>query len=248
MAIANNPKSPVDTALEAYCAIPFLYQSYSDSINGVASLQVGTAVDRLARLANGLVSKTKELAQQCLSKSNQVEHDGPLYRRVNGKWGWEFDPILGERVNQLVKLMSTVYPALDPAQEKDEELKLIDAHLSNHEAPSSWFALARFRCGGQSDALCRLTLNYALEKYPTYGPLLNALALLEERSQKHERISDILERAGHQGSVTAFANLALYHFKGQRLHEGTDALKEAWEAGEFENNETLKTAVKEWIK
>jgi tetratricopeptide (TPR) repeat protein len=248
LAISNNNKSPVDTALEAYCAIPFLYQSYSNAINDTASNLTGPAQDKLARIASGLVSKTKELALQCIAKSNLVEHDGPFYRRVNGKWGWTFDPILNERVNRLIQALQTVYPALDPTSEKDDELKLIDDHLAGHESQSTWFALSRIRCAGQTDALCRLTLEQALGKYPMYGPLLNALALLQERLPKHEKISNILERAGHQGSTTALANLALYHFKGERLHQGTDALKQASEAGEFEPYESLKATVKEWIK
>jgi tetratricopeptide (TPR) repeat protein len=248
LAISNDPKSGKDRALEAFCAIPFLYRAYNASIDTLGSTLTGDAQDELAKVSASLDSKAKELGQQCLSKSIENEHDGAYFRRVNERWGWGFDPILTERIKALTASLQKKYPAFDAAPAKKDETALLEAHLEGRESADSWYALARLRCGENKNALCRLTINQALTKYPAHGPLLNANGILEERIPSGTKISDMFVRAAHTGSAHAYPNLALFHLTGGRLKPGLEALREAWEAKAFDDNDSIKKAVKEWIK
>lgn len=243
--VAGSKDTPPANAFEAYCSVPFLYQSYSDGIVKLGKAQPQEVTAELAKIALPIGAKATELASECLKRASESEHDGPMFRRANDKWGWAANPALKKKTSRIVQLLEKSAPWLDPSPIKLSESEIIAQHLQSGATPDTWYALARQRLTSGRTGLARLTLIDALSKAPDSGRLLNALALIEQSQPDPKGIAGFYERAAKQGSPAAWVNLGLYHLKAERLASATGPLREALGSNVFDDNEELKNLVKE---
>lgn len=246
--VSHDPKTPENVAVEASCAVPLLYAAYERTLRTLSFNHSGQIADNLNRLANPLVNKAKDFGVQCITRSLDAEHDGPLYREVNQKWGWEWDPIVSERVRKIVTELEKSFPRLDEPQGKSSEAELFKLHLSGLGTAESWYVLAKQRSDLGQKPLSRLTTSTSLAKYPGSGKLWNLLAVLQWNANETGAISGLLTRAAKSGSSVAVANLALYDLKRGKILTAFDALKEAEKNDLFDENRVLRDLVKEWVK
>ncbi len=246
--VSNDPKVSDDVAFEAYCAVPFLYGSYEKALQDLSMTLSASLRTEIGKISSPVGAKAKSLGEECLKKSVEAEHDGPIFRRVNQRWGWQWDPILSQRAQGLLVELMKHYPWAEPAPLGETEAGLIKRNLSNQGNEDSWYSLARIRCEQKQFGLCRLTVVDALNRNPQSGKLLNMLGILQEGTPEGAHLSSIFERAAHGGAPSAWGNLAVYHLKGGRLTQSLEALKQGLQAGVFESDPPLKALVKEWTK
>jgi len=246
--ISSNADIDESTSFEAFCAVPFLYNAYEKAVGDIASRSEQSVATELQKITTPIAARAKELGEECLKKSHEAEHDGPIYRQVNQRWGWGWDPILTERIKKLIAEMQTMAPWLDPSPYNVAEEDLIKLHLQDRGNADTWYALAKLRCDERKIGLCKLTLMDALTKNPNSGRLLNALAVLTEGEANAKGLVAPYTKAGKLGSPRAWANLALYHFKGARYYPGIEALRQAKQSKVFENNERMRLILEEWVK
>jgi hypothetical protein len=197
------------------------------------------------KIAQPIGAKATELAGECLKRSTESEHDGPMFRKANARWGWAADPSLKKKTVRIVALIDRGAPWLDPAPVKQSESDIIAAHLKNGATPDSWYTLVRQRYTTGKIGLSRLTLIDALSKSPEAGRLLNTLALIEQGQPDPRGISGLYEKAAKQGSTAALVNLGLYHLRAERLVLASGPLREAMANKVFDDNEELKKLVQE---
>jgi len=231
---------------ESLCALATLYSSLEKSLRDTA-LTAGENSPQILKLAVPLTGKAKEFATDCLQRAAEAEHDGPFFRQANSRWGWEWDPILAQRVNNLVKDLSVHYPQFDPITINRDEAGILEMHLQKVPSAESWYTLVRLRCQKGPSALCRMTLTDASTKFPTSGKLLNATAILYGKENR-ELPSSLLARALEQGSTAALPNLAFYHLKEGRVSPGLNALRRSYAAEVFERYEELNETIKPWME
>jgi TolA-binding protein len=248
LAISNDPKAPLASAFEAYCAVPLLYNAYQLSLQELGKTFPAEVQTELDKISSPLAAKAKELGEECLKRSVEAEHDGPFFREVNQTWGWQHDPAIDAKVKKVITLMQPIAPWLDPSTVEKSEDEIIKMQIQNQGSPDTWYALARLRYQRKAYGLCRLTLIDALQKSKNTGRVLNALAVLAERSNDTKGLTALYSQAASQGSPVAWANLALYQFKGGRLNQGLEALHHAVGQGVFVGNPELATLEKEWTK
>lgn len=230
---------------ESLCAMATLYSTFERSLRDLA-LSAGENSPQVLKLAVPMATKAKEFGNDCLKRAADVEHDGPFFRQVNGRWGWEWDPILSQRVAQLVRDLSPHYPMFDPVTVNRDEATLLSMHLQKVGSAESWYSLVRARCQKGPSPLCRLTLTDAATKFPTAGKLLNATAILYGK-ESPELPSSLYARAYDKGSVAALPNLAYYHLKEGRISPGIHALRRSYADEAFEYDQELKEIIKPWV-
>lgn len=230
---------------ESLCALATLYSTFERSLRDLA-LSAGENSPQVLKLAVPMNEKAKEFGSDCLKRAADVEHDGPFFRQVNGRYGWEWDPILSQRVAQLVRDLSPRYPSFDPVSVNRDESTVLSMHLQRVGSAESWYTLVRTRCEKGPSPLCRLTLTDALAKFPTSGKLLNATAILYGK-ESNELPSSLYARASQRGSSMALPNLAYYHLKEGRVSPGVTALRRSYADDAFDYDEELKEIIKPWV-
>jgi hypothetical protein len=248
---STNSKVAPDDALEFFCKVPLLYQTYQESILKLGDSKKLEDSEReelkseLAKVANPIGEKARDFARECLAKSATTEHDGPIFRQVMNQWGWNND---GEKaqVAAIVEALGKTSPWMDGSKPTLTETEILENNYDTHGTEDSWYDLARIRWQQGRFDLTHLTLVDALHKFPNSGRLLNFYAITE--SKKSERTSALFATAGEKGSKAAWANLALYHFRGARLGPATEALKKAQEAGAFQDQPEVNKLAMEFIK
>lgn len=246
LTISNDPKVDKFQAFESYCAVPLLYAAYEKSLQQIGSSLPPEVKTELAKISDPIGAKAKELGELCLRKSDEAEHDGPIYRQINLKYGWEGDPAVVERVKKTINVLQSRAPWLESVINSKTEEQILKSHLENQGNADSWYALARLRCDRKAISLCRLTLIDALQKSKTStGRVLNALAVVAERRNETDGLSALYTQAAAQAPM-AWSNLALYHFKAGRLTQGSQALHHAAEAGVYANYPDILAMDKEW--
>lgn len=249
-ASTNNKVAP-DDALEFFCKVPLLYQTYQESILKLAENKKLEDSEReelkgeLLKVANPIGEKARDFARECLAKSTTTEHDGPIFRQVMNKWGWNNDAEKTQ-VSAIIEALSKTAPWTDGGKPVLSENEILDSNYDTHGTEDAWYDLARIRWEQGRYDLSRLTLVDALHKFPNSGRLLNFYAITE--SKKGERTSGLYQTAGEKGSKAAWANLALYHFRGARLGSAAEALKKAKEAGTFQDQPEVNKLAMEFIK
>jgi tetratricopeptide (TPR) repeat protein len=248
MEVSGQISTYPDIAAEASCLIPSLFSHYQKAVDEIANDLPENSRAQVQNLSMTLQGKSKELGIQCLKNSSIAEHDGPRFREVNQKWGWEWDPIISNKATQFIQLLEDKWQSLDPVAEVKTEEELYQQHLQGHGSADSWYQLAKLRFAQNQLSLCRLTLVDALSKYPYSGKLMNAYAVLEAVENPESKRGVTFLKAAKFGSSQALVNLSLYHLKGGRLSKGLEALKEAYEAGLLDKDKELKEASKEWVK
>lgn len=232
-------------AFEAYCSVPFLYEAYGKGIAKLGNKGPAELKTELSKVAAPIEARARELGGECLKRGMEAEHDGPLFRRVLSKWGWQADTALAERYRELIAALQKGGPWLEPAPIATSEAEIIARHLKGDSSPDTWYTLARLRFDRGKLGLSRLTLIDALSKSPpSTARLLNALALIESKRPEPRGTAALFEKAGTEGSGPAWVNLALYHLKGGRIDAARTPLRQALEKGAFENNDELAKAVK----
>lgn len=243
--IATSTATPQRYAFEAYCSVPFLYSAYARGMSKLGERVPAEARAELASVAAPIAAKAEELGKECLKRSAEAEHDGPLYRRANETWGWKADAVKARQVSQLVSQLEAKAPWVEPVAVDGDEQAIVALHLKGQASPDSWYALGRARLIAKKPGLARLTFIDALQKAPESSRLLNALAVIEAAEKEPQGLVPQLTRAAKLGSAEASVNLALYHLKAGRLAAGTTALREALERDAFRNDPALTSAVKE---
>ncbi len=247
---SSDPKVSEDTAFEAFCAVPFLYDAYAKSLDELAFTASDSVRKEIRKIATPVAAKAKSLGEECIRKSMEAEHDGPNFRRVNQTWGWEWDPILAQKARAFLEVLRGHYPWAESAPVVETEAALIKSNLTGSTPgdEASWYSLARTRCEQKQYGLCRLTVMDALNRFPNSGRLLNMSAVLQEGTPEGRNLASVFEHAAQVGASYAWANLGVYQLKGGRFTPAMKALTQALEAGVFDSNLQLKTMVKEWTK
>jgi tetratricopeptide (TPR) repeat protein len=244
--VSGDALTPPQYAFEAYCTVPFLYGYWQAGVRGLGAGQADDLKAELEKLASPLDAKASELAMECLSRSEQAFHDGPMFRKVLEKWGWAMETWRKERVDKVVSALAGKAPWIDASTVPGDDAALVLQHLQTSVTPDSWYALAKQRFDANQLGLARLTLRAGLSKEPNSPRILNALAVIEQMSGTDPvTLSVLYEKALGAGSGLAGANLALLHLNGGRLEKGTEALKQADAAKVFSGD--TATAVAEML-
>jgi tetratricopeptide (TPR) repeat protein len=242
--LSSSSSASSDLAFEAYCAVPFLYKAYSQAVQKLATQSPKEVRSEIERIAEPIGAKAEEIAIECLTKSAEAEHDGPMFRRAMGRWGWESKSGVRDRVSELTKSLALHYPWLEPNLVTMTEKEIIEANLKDSgSVEDNWYSLALQRAHKGRLKLAKLTLEDAILKFPHSGKLLNAFAYLRQASDETGGIAQTYERAAAEGSTLAWANLALYQLKGARLLKAQEALKHAYDAKIFDDQPSLKKLV-----
>jgi TolA-binding protein len=235
LAIAQSDKAPIDTALEAYCALPSIYGSYARAVAGLGGDD--RELEReLAKVASPVEDKARELATQCIARSNESWHDGSLYREANARWGWQKDAQLQAQASEVFKTLEAGFPYFDPSATRQPSAAIIGKHIESQSSDlASRYSLALARLDERKAGLSRLTLVDALSRFPDAGILHNALTSVDVLRGGSIPVSAFeraarFENAAKLGSKSAWANLAYLNFKSGRLEEGVRAYKRAVDA------------------
>lgn len=241
-------KTSVHFAMEGLCSLPFLYSSYARGIAAAGDSQTEEVKGELRKIAEPLVEKSRELAAECLTKSADAEHDGPIYRRVSDTWGWSKEVSLKQKAQRLLVRLERGFPWLEPSPIEATDKELLDRHTKGEGSPDTWYALGRARWTAGRPGVARLTFGDALTREPRSGRLLNALACLEYLKKPEAGIGVLFERAGKEGSGPAWANLAYYHLKGGRLELAQASLARALDAGALDGDSEARELAKEVLE
>lgn len=247
-------------AFESYCSVPFLYRAFVKGVDDlVAGLPESAREDvrkELEKVTSPMVTKGNDIAMECLRKSMESLHDGPVFREVNREWGWEKDTALKEKVASMILYLEDGAPWVEPSPVLKKEPDIILEHLKKQGNHDTWYGLARMRLESERWGLARLTLIDALAKVKAdagkaaepkgkgkekgeapkvslEGRILNALAYIEWRSANPEAIITLFEKAAEAGSHLAHVNLSLIHLKEGRLEKGLHHLRSASDGGAF---------------
>jgi tetratricopeptide (TPR) repeat protein len=244
--VSGDPTTPPFYAFEAYCAVPFLYTFYQNGIRSLGEGQPEELKVELEKLAVPLDSKSIEIATACLSKSTESLHDGPLYRKVLARWGWQSNAALTAQMEKIRGILGGGAPWVEAADGNLNEESLIRLHLDGKGTPETWFALARLRMNENKIGLARLTFFEGLSKTPNSPRILNSLAVMKQMEKTDLQTLDVLYRkAGDAGSGLAYLNLALIHLNGARMELAKAALDSAEKIGTFADKAELGTAYNE---
>jgi tetratricopeptide (TPR) repeat protein len=247
LTISTDPKASQTQAFEAYCAVPLLYGAYEKSLQTLGTSLPPEVRVELAKISDPIGAKAKELGEECLKKSVEAEHNGPIYHEINKLYGWEHSPETIEKVKKTITMLDQRSPWLDSVTNSKTEEQIIKSHLENQGTGDSWYALARLRCERKAIDLCRLTLVDALQKSKdATGRVLNALAVISERKNDTKGLTSLYTQAAAQGSPMAWSNLALFHLKAGRLAPGLEAMHRAAEAGVYANYPDILAMDKDW--
>ncbi len=239
--------------LESYCALPFLYQSFGEAVSRQTQTIDVTPEERQAlqaeldKVSQPLLAKAKELSDTCLARTIEAEHDGPMFRRVNERWGWEADPARRASAGKVLAFLEKQGPWIDDMPSSRTEALLLEDHLDGKASRDTWFSLALLRQRAGTSRIARLTLVDAIAKYPDDGRSQNALALL---SGGYTATSlSAFQKAAASGSKAAWMNIARYHLSGGRLALAQPALAKGLSAGLFDSAPSdIQGAVKELLK
>lgn len=248
---STSTKVAPDDALEFFCKVPLLYQTYQKAILKQGENPKLETTEReelkgeLLKVATPIGEKARDFARECLAKSATTEHDGPFFRQVMSEWGWSNDTEKTE-VASMIEALSKSAPWMDGVKPALSEAAILESNYDSRGTEDSWYDLARIRWEQGRLDLSRLTLVDALHKFPNSGRLLNFYAVVENK--KGERTSGLYQSAGEKGSKAAWANLALYHLRGARLGSATEALKKAKEVGTFQDHPEIEKLAMEFIK
>jgi len=243
---STNEKNPLYQAYEAYCTLPLFYRAYGDQLVtlGVKDPEL---TQELIKIAQPIYQQAKGFADQCIDRSAQVEHDGPIYRKVLDIWGWQHDEDLKQKVDQLTHSLEkdvACWESPNPAYANATEAEIISKHLDSKGDSHSWYALAFVRWKAKKIGLSRLTLVDLLNKNPQAPEVLQGMACIDEaRGTSGPELTALYDRAAQAGSSHGWARLALRHFKGARFPAGLAALKQADKKKAFEGIEALKALV-----
>ncbi len=245
---ANSPKTPAYYAVESYCALPFLYASYSQAVRalGVKDKDLQT---ELEKVASPIDAKVDDFAKGCIDGALSTETGGPLYEEVLKQWGWQKDAKLNLLVSQITVQLEKNGPWLEPLDIKTSESEMINANLKSEaltQAPDSWLKLARLRFQSGHLGLSRLTYMDALSREPASGALLNGFACAEQKLEKvQEAVSGLFKHAGTSGSGYAWINEGLIQLRAHRLPLAKEAFQKALLTAAFDSAPKLKQDVKE---
>lgn len=244
--VSGDPTTPPFHAFESYCSVPFLYSAYQAGIRALGEGQPDELKVELEKLAGPLDGKSSEMADQCLSRAMDGFHDGPVFRKVLKKWGWQKGPALTAQMAKIQGLLGGNAPWMDAAPGTQNEADILKMHLEGQGTPDTWFTLARTRLDAGKMGLARLTLLASLAKEPNAGRILNTLAVMRQMERADVPTMDaLLTKAGEAGSGLAYAGLALIHLNGARLDRALAALDKAESAGAFKDKADIRDALSE---
>lgn len=248
MDISGNSNTPEFFAYESYCAVPFLYSSYEQAIRIVSEQTPDDIRAELFKISTPLREKAKEMGEECFRKSSEAEHDGPFYRKALQKWGWQWDPILKDKVEGLLRELEKAGPTFDPLTNAQVEETILPEHIEGRSTEDSWYTLGVVRWRNRKVGFSRLTFVDGLAKYPRSGRMLNALGIIAMQSIDKKGVGGIFERAALSGSKGAMANLTLFHLRGARLQPAYSAMRRGLESGAFDANPAARDKVEELVK
>ncbi len=242
--VSGDPGTPSFHAFETYCAVPFLYTYYQTGVRSLGKDQPDELIVELEKIASPLDAKSSEMAEQCLSRTTEAFHDGPMYRKVLQKWGWVRHPTVVAEAKKIRGSLNSLGPWIEPLGDAPSEEQILKSHLDEKATNDSWYQLARHRMNAKKPGLARLTFLTALSKDPDSGRILNAMALLRQAEGADIQTLDALfKKAAEKGSAMAYANLAQIHINGARLSLTVDALVSAEKGGAFKDKPELETAL-----
>lgn len=246
--LAKSGNLPVPYALESYCIIPHLYQSFADQTAALAKSDEVKV--EISKVTSPMYAKAGQLAEECINKSADIGLTGDFYRQALVKWGWQKDAEMKNRTELLLAKLEARGPSLDadPMSIKDEK-QIFELHLDNLESEASWYSLSTKRLLAHQNGLSRLTLIAARTKWPTSGRIPYALAYLEEIQQGEQaNIIALYQEAAKKGAANAWLNLARYHLRKLQFPNARIALKEADKAGLFASDAETKKLVGEMTR
>lgn len=242
----KSSQTPVSFALESYCTLPFLYDSYATAIVQLGSGDLDL-LGELKRVAEPIQKKAQDLATECLTKSMDAFHDGKFFRLVNARWGWASDPILDRTVTEVISQLEVGYPYLDPPLVPYSQAEIISRHLKDQGSFETWYTLAVLRANQKRYGLSRLTLADLLSKETHSGLSQNAFAVVNSLifDDPPETLSSLYEAAGKMGSKSAWMNLALIKLRAGKLREARRSLERAEAVGILTKTEALVRLMRE---
>lgn len=245
--VASKADTPSSYAVESYCAIPFLYASYSGAVRKLAGQDKEVAAE-LEKVASPLDEKVQEFVRGCIDRANASEHEGPVFLEIVNKWGWGKDPEIKKRTLTLLKELQNGGPWLEPAHPTTGETEILMNHLKGLSQRDDWYGLARLRFEKKQYGLSRLTFVDALAKDPNSGILLNGYTCVEQALGVKEGLIPLFEKAGALGSSFAFVNLAIVHLEAGRLEPALQALQKAELGGAFNRAPEIKKLMTEYAQ
>ncbi len=227
---SSNPEAPTYFAMEAYCALPFLYQQFAAAVLDFNQMEL------LDSVVKPLRNQAQEFSSQCIQKGTELGHHGPNFEKALSTWGWKADAQQAGVIEKIIQYLDKKLGWLDSVGDLAPEDQILKQHHSSKSDENSWYTLGVIRFQKNEIGLARLTWvdAYALAKKNQWktGRLMNALAVIEDISGEPEvRLESLYEQAIAQGSVMARFNLAKIHFKAGRLESGAVLLKQAIELG-----------------
>jgi hypothetical protein len=243
--VAENQNVPISYALESYCVIPGLYQSFGNQVSdlGRKNAEVGAEI---IKVSTPLYDKAAELADQCIAKSVEHGHNGEFYRYAVENWGWEKDAKLKSKAASVLARLEAHGPGLDPDPSNKTEEQLLESHLQNQESEETWYSLAIKRMKAGHAPLSRLTLVAGLTKWPTSGRTQLALGYVEE--QEGADPTGLYRQAAKNGAPQAWIDLARYQLKRLQWEDARASLKEADLAGLFSGDPSFESLVGEMVR
>ncbi len=242
--VSADPATPPFWAYESYCAVPFLYTYYQQGIRSLGDGQPDELKVELEKLAKPLNAKSREMADQCMTRTTEGFHDGPMYRKVLGRWGWARSEAVVKQAQKIQGLLGSYAPWLEPIPLSETEEQIVKAHLEQKESPDSWYSLARARLNGGKMGLAKLTFLNSLAKEPKSSRILNALAVMKQMDRADvATLNAVFKKAYEAGSSPAYANFALVHLNGGRFEIAVKALEEAEDGKAFNDRPEIVAAL-----
>ena len=183
--LSQSQKTSPYYSFESYCALPFLYDRYATEVmklsedKSLKPSESDALKSELSKIADPLLQKSKDLADECLLKATQSEHDGPEFRRILNRWGWAQDSNLRKLVSDFLSSLSKkpcLWDQMPSGYESKSETEktILQNHITGKSSAESWFAPSKIRYDQNKQALSKLTLVDALNRYPQSGKILNA--------------------------------------------------------------------------
>ncbi|MGE4232982.1 MAG: tetratricopeptide repeat protein [Bacteriovoracia bacterium] len=238
---ASDVKVPAHYALESYCAVPFLYDSYVKAVldiphaRKIASNEVAELLVELKKIVAPIEATVIETANTCIAKAEASEHDGDFFRRVGETWGWQQNKVLKQKADSLLSKLDLVYPFIDQVDLDENENQILVKHHRGDGDEETWYKLALLRYKRKKTLLARLTVLDAISKGFKSGELINLLSICTEKAQT----TASFEAAARAGSKSAYANLGYLHLRGARLDSAKKAFREAASTNVLGNEELV---------
>lgn len=246
---SESPDNPTFYAFEAYCAVPLLYRSFTQSILNIRELQslkgkeAAELNKELMTLNQPLEQKAKEMSDICLAKGADALHSGPFHQKVCKTWGWLSNATIDSKFLRLKQALEKKYPFLDSIQIDESEARILESHMKGESTNQTWYALAILRKQQNKLGLSKLTAIDGLNRFPNNSFLENYITTFQYPEGASQLIA--FEKAAQDGSKAALWNLLTLRMKWLRLKDIQEILDKALSTSYFDHQSPEYIAAKE---